>query len=467
MELAQHEYLLPRLRGQWEHLERLEGAIGARGPGETQLETDRRLIGARIARAKRQIEAVRGQRALHRRRRRSAGIPVVALVGYTNAGKSSLMQALAGAEVFVADALFATLDPLTRRITAAGAEDGDATFLLTDTVGFIQKLPAQLVSAFRATLEELDSADLLLHVVDVATPAAEAQAAVVLETLDGLGLSALPVLTVLNKVDAMALPDGTAVQCEADIAALELSDPAFGDVGRGAGIRAPRLGHRRAARPHRPPAGREAGAGSGALVRAHGPARYRSRSSQRASPKRGRSAASAARDTAWPPPATRRAAAASPPSARGRSSSQLAMRPPVPSRQPPGAATRGRVRPILQHARQPRQGASRLAGRDHGLPGPRPREWRQRLHRGASAHVERSHDALQGVVREARRHRRELLVAAQRILQRLSVAHAPACLQGATAGALQRSLQVLQREQRELRRRIVITGRLVQRAVAE
>ncbi len=231
VELAQHEYLLPRLRGQWEHLERLEGAIGARGPGETQLETDRRLIGARIARAKRQIEAVRGQRALHRRRRRSAGIPVVALVGYTNAGKSSLMQALAGAEVFVADALFATLDPLTRRITAAGAEDGDATFLLTDTVGFIQKLPAQLVSAFRATLEELDSADLLLHVVDVATPAAEAQAAVVLETLDGLGLSALPVLTVLNKVDAMALPDGTAVQCEADIAALELSDPAFGDVG--------------------------------------------------------------------------------------------------------------------------------------------------------------------------------------------------------------------------------------------
>ncbi len=231
VELAQHEYLLPRLRGQWQHLERLEGAIGARGPGETQLETDRRLIGARIARLKRQIEAVRGQRALHRRRRRSVGIPVVALVGYTNAGKSSLLQALAGAEVFVADALFATLDPLTRRITATGAEGGDATFLLTDTVGFIQKLPAQLVSAFRATLEELDSADLLLHVVDVATPAAEAQAAAVLETLDDLGLSALPVLTALNKVDAMALPDGTAVQCEADIAAIELSDPAFGDVG--------------------------------------------------------------------------------------------------------------------------------------------------------------------------------------------------------------------------------------------
>ena len=153
------------------------------------------------------------------------------ITGATGAGKSSLLQALAGAEVFVADALFATLDPLTRRITATGAEGGDATFLLTDTVGFIQKLPAQLVSAFRATLEELDSADLLLHVVDVATPAAEAQAAAVLETLDDLGLSALPVLTALNKVDAMALPDGTAVQCEADIAAIELSDPAFGDVG--------------------------------------------------------------------------------------------------------------------------------------------------------------------------------------------------------------------------------------------
>jgi GTP-binding protein HflX len=231
VDLAQHEYLLPRLRGQWQHLERLEGAIGARGPGETQLETDRQLIGARIARLKRQIEAIRGQRALHRRRRQSAGIPVVALVGYTNAGKSSLMQALAGAEVFVADALFATLDPLTRRIRAEGDDGDQGAFLLTDTVGFIQKLPPQLVSAFRATLEELDSADLLLHVVDVASPAAEAQAAVVLETLDDLGLSALPVLTALNKVDAIALPDGTAAQCEADIAAIEISDPAFGDVG--------------------------------------------------------------------------------------------------------------------------------------------------------------------------------------------------------------------------------------------
>ena len=228
VELAQHEYLLPRLRGQWRHLERLEGAIGARGPGETQLETDRRLIGTRIARLKRQIDAVRRQRELHRRRRRRAGVPVVALVGYTNAGKSSLMRALAGVEVFVADALFATLDPLTRRITVAQPGGADAAFLLTDTVGFIQKLPAQLVSAFRATLEELDSADLLLHVVDAASPAAGAQAAEVLQTLDRLGLSGLPVLTALNKVDRLARPDGTPVECEADLPALGIVNPAGG-----------------------------------------------------------------------------------------------------------------------------------------------------------------------------------------------------------------------------------------------
>jgi GTP-binding protein HflX len=159
-------------RGQWQHLERLEGAIGSRGPGETQLETDRRLIGGRIARLKREIEAVRRQRELHRRRRRRDGIPVVALVGYTNAGKSSLMRALAGAEVLTADALFATLDPLTRRVGLPGGE----ALLLTDTVGFIQKLPTQLISAFRATLEELESADLLLHVVDATSPSAAAQA---------------------------------------------------------------------------------------------------------------------------------------------------------------------------------------------------------------------------------------------------------------------------------------------------
>ena len=228
VELAQHEYLLPRLRGQWQHLERMEGAIGARGPGETQLETDRRMIGARISRLKREIERVRRQRALHRRQRERTGTPVVALVGYTNAGKSSLMRALAGADVLVADALFATLDPITRRIGIPGS---DASFLLTDTVGFIQKLPAQLVSAFRATLEELESAAILLHVVDATSEVAAAQSETVLQTLATLGLAATPVLTVLNKVDGLTLPDGRAPESETDLSALVLSNPAPGGEG--------------------------------------------------------------------------------------------------------------------------------------------------------------------------------------------------------------------------------------------
>ncbi|MPZ99075.1 MAG: GTPase HflX [Dehalococcoidia bacterium] len=213
VELAQHEYLLPRLRGQWQHLERLEGAIGSRGPGETQLETDRRLIGRRIARLKKDIEAVRRHRALQRSRRVRQGMPVVALVGYTNAGKSSLMRALAGAKVLAADAPFATLDPVTRRV---GSAEGDA-FLLTDTVGFMQKLPTQLISAFRATLEELETADLLLHVVDTTSPAMQAQAESVLETLAALGLEDVPTLTVLNKADGLVLEDGTPVRSEADL----------------------------------------------------------------------------------------------------------------------------------------------------------------------------------------------------------------------------------------------------------
>ncbi len=222
VELAQHEYLLPRLRGQWQHLERLEGAIGSRGPGETQLETDRRLIGGRISRLKRQIDGVRRQRELHRSRRRREGIPVVALVGYTNAGKSSLLQSLAGSETLTADALFATLDPLTRRV---GTDDAEA-FLITDTVGFIQKLPTQLISAFRATLEELESADLLLHVVDATSDAADAQSVTVLETLAGLGLAGMPMLTVLNKADELALPDGSPPTCEEDLARIALENPA-------------------------------------------------------------------------------------------------------------------------------------------------------------------------------------------------------------------------------------------------
>lgn len=199
VELAQHQYILPRLRGQWSHLERLEGRIGTRGPGETQLETDRRLIRDKISSLKRQIEQVRRQRALHRRQRARQGGPVVSLVGYTNAGKSTLMRALSGADVLVEDRLFATLDPVTRRLRLPSG----ATALLTDTVGFIQKLPTQLIAAFRATLEELEEATLLLHVVDITHPDAAGQAQTVEDTLADLNLADRPALTVLNKVDLL------------------------------------------------------------------------------------------------------------------------------------------------------------------------------------------------------------------------------------------------------------------------
>lgn len=221
VELAQHEYLLPRLRGQWQHLERMEGAIGSRGPGETQLETDRRLIGTRIARLKKQIKTVTQQRALQRTRRERQAMPVVALVGYTNAGKSSLMRALSGADVYAADAVFATLDPVTRRIGSGTSE----AFLLTDTVGFMQKLPTQLVSAFRATLEELKTADLLVHVIDGTANAVDAQRDTVQETLEDLGIGDTPVLCVVNKVDGMVLPDGSPVETEADLAILDEANP--------------------------------------------------------------------------------------------------------------------------------------------------------------------------------------------------------------------------------------------------
>ncbi len=221
VELAQHEYLLPRLRGQWQHLERMEGAIGSRGPGETQLETDRRLIGARIAKLKKQIKTVAQQRALQRARRERQAMPVVALVGYTNAGKSSLMRALSGADVYAADAVFATLDPVTRRIGSGTSE----AFLLTDTVGFMQKLPTQLVSAFRATLEELKTADLLVHVIDGTATAVDAQRDTVQETLEDLGIGDTPVLCVVNKVDGMSLPDGSLVDTQADLVTLDEANP--------------------------------------------------------------------------------------------------------------------------------------------------------------------------------------------------------------------------------------------------
>lgn len=207
VELAQHQYLLPRLAGQWSHLERMEGAIGTRGPGETQIETDRRLIRNRIAKIRRDLEEVRTQRELYRRRRARNNVPVVALVGYTNAGKSTLMRALSGADVLAEDKLFATLDPVTRRISLPSGE----IVLLTDTVGFIQKLPTQLVAAFRATLEELEDADLLLHVVDISHPNAYQHVQTVEATLRELGVDRKPQLLALNKVDLLRNEDGRPV----------------------------------------------------------------------------------------------------------------------------------------------------------------------------------------------------------------------------------------------------------------
>ena len=203
VELAQHQYLLPRLVGQWSHLERLGGGIGTRGPGETQLETDRRLIRKRIQRITRELEGVRRRRTLQMGRRKSASIPIVSLVGYTNAGKSTLFNALSAAKVEAADQLFSTLDPVTRRVRLPSG----APLLLTDTVGFIQKLSPTVVAAFRATLEELSESDLLLHVVDITHPKSSEQADVVETTLKELGLEDKPRLLVLNKMDL--LPEGS------------------------------------------------------------------------------------------------------------------------------------------------------------------------------------------------------------------------------------------------------------------
>ncbi|MCL4394861.1 MAG: GTPase HflX [Chloroflexi bacterium] len=207
--LAQYEYMLPRLTRQWTHLSRQYGAIGARGgPGETQLEVDRRRVRERIRDVKVEIEEVRRHRALYRDRRAKEGIPVIALVGYTNAGKSTLLNAISGADVLTEDRLFATLDPTTRRVKLPGGR----AVLITDTVGFIQKLPHTLVAAFRATLEELESADLLVHVLDIAQPAGYEQGQTVAKVLDELGLGEKPVVTALNKIDLLKSSGGAAVE---------------------------------------------------------------------------------------------------------------------------------------------------------------------------------------------------------------------------------------------------------------
>ena len=212
VELAQLEYRLPRLTGLWTHLSRQGvGGVGLRGPGETQLESDRRELGKRIVHIKRELGEVHRHRQLYRDRRRGTPIPVVALVGYTNAGKSTLLNALTGANVMAEDKLFATLDPTTRRRALPSGRE----VLFTDTVGFINNLPTLLIAAFRATLEEINEASVLVHVVDVTHPNAAEQVQTVMSVLEELGADDKPVVTALNKIDRLAGEGDDAVAIEA------------------------------------------------------------------------------------------------------------------------------------------------------------------------------------------------------------------------------------------------------------